>query len=236
MENRRNYYRILQVQPGAPVEIVRASYRTLMQRLKAHPDLGGDHWNAAVINEAYAVLTDPVRRAQYEREHQAQLRRERAGGPDPSPFATATATTATRCLFCGTAHPAQPNLRANAQCACCGSPLQPASARRLGPSGQRTIERIPRLHPLLLYTTWPQAQGLRAECRDLSLNGILFATACTLAPGSVVQLQGELLRAVAEVTHARTEDAGSGSACLVGARFLSVLFARSRGVFLSARA
>jgi predicted transcriptional regulator len=34
MKNRRNYYRILQVQPDAPVEIIRASYRTMMRELK----------------------------------------------------------------------------------------------------------------------------------------------------------------------------------------------------------
>ena len=62
MKNRRNYYRILHVQPDAPVEIIKASYKTLMQKLGQHPDLGGGHENAALINEAYAVVTDPVRR------------------------------------------------------------------------------------------------------------------------------------------------------------------------------
>ena len=42
----------------APYENIKASYRTLMQKLKAHPDLGDDEWSAAVINEAYAVLAD----------------------------------------------------------------------------------------------------------------------------------------------------------------------------------
>jgi hypothetical protein len=39
-QNRRNYYRILHVQPDAPMEVIRASYRTLMQKLRFHPDLG----------------------------------------------------------------------------------------------------------------------------------------------------------------------------------------------------
>ena len=64
--NQRNYYRVLYVQPDAPDEIIRASYRTIMQKLKAHPDLGGDEWNAAVINEAFGVLSDPDARAAYD--------------------------------------------------------------------------------------------------------------------------------------------------------------------------
>ena len=67
MKNKRNYYRILHVQPDAPAEVIRASYRTLMQRLKQHPDLGGKHWNATVINEAFAVLGDADRRCTYDK-------------------------------------------------------------------------------------------------------------------------------------------------------------------------
>ena len=65
-QNQRNYYRILFVQPDAPPEIIQSSYRTLMQKLKQHPDLGGEHWNATVINEAFEVLMDPVRRKDYD--------------------------------------------------------------------------------------------------------------------------------------------------------------------------
>ena len=63
-----DFYRILHVSPDAPEEIIRSSYRTLMQRLKQHPDLGGDHENATLINEAYATLTDPKTRAIYDKQ------------------------------------------------------------------------------------------------------------------------------------------------------------------------
>jgi DnaJ-class molecular chaperone len=66
-ENKRNFYRVLFIQPDAPLEIVQASYRTLMQKLRAHPDLGGDDWNASVINEAYNTLCDSEKRAAYDR-------------------------------------------------------------------------------------------------------------------------------------------------------------------------
>jgi hypothetical protein len=45
-----DYYAILHVDPAAPAEVIRASYRTLMQQLRAHPDLGGDHEAAARIS------------------------------------------------------------------------------------------------------------------------------------------------------------------------------------------
>jgi len=37
-----------------------------MQKLKAHPDLGGEEWNAAIINEAYRVLMDTEKRNEYD--------------------------------------------------------------------------------------------------------------------------------------------------------------------------
>ena len=66
MDNRRNYYRILHVQFDAPPAVIKASYRTIMQKLRAHPDLGGDEWNASLINEARNVLLDPALRADYD--------------------------------------------------------------------------------------------------------------------------------------------------------------------------
>ena len=65
-QERRNLYRILHVQPEAPLEVIRASYRTLMSTLRAHPDLGGDPEAAAQINAAYAILADPERRRAYD--------------------------------------------------------------------------------------------------------------------------------------------------------------------------
>ena len=68
--NRRNYYRILHVQPEAPTQVITASYRTMMSKLRLHPDLGGDTAGAALINEAYAVLSDPDKRAKYDLQRQ----------------------------------------------------------------------------------------------------------------------------------------------------------------------
>jgi len=66
LSNRRNYYRILYAQPDAPLEVIKANYRTLMQKLRVHPDIGGDDWNASLLNAAYATLRDERRRASYD--------------------------------------------------------------------------------------------------------------------------------------------------------------------------
>lgn len=68
MDDRRNYYRVLHLQPDAPIGLVRVNYRTLMQKLSAHPDLGGENWSAAHLNAAYRTLSDPKARAAYDRE------------------------------------------------------------------------------------------------------------------------------------------------------------------------
>ena len=67
MTQRRDYYRVLQVHPDAHPEIIKVSYKTLMQRLKMHPDLGGDHATATLINEAFRTLGHPDRRLAYDR-------------------------------------------------------------------------------------------------------------------------------------------------------------------------
>ena len=156
MKNRRNYYRVLEVQPDAPLEVIKASYRTLMQKLKYHPDLGGDDWNAAVINEAYRILSDPKKREGYDTE-QAGLEknvgaagRSRTSPPPKKPvFKTAEVTPTPReespgeqvCAFCKTANPGNGYREAAELCAGCGSPLRMIALPREG-STERRSRRI----------------------------------------------------------------------------------------------
>lgn len=62
-------YEVLQVDRGAEPEVIEAAYRTLTR--KNHPDSGGDSGLMASIDEAWAVLGDPARRAAYDAEPQA---------------------------------------------------------------------------------------------------------------------------------------------------------------------
>src|SRR5580693_200915 len=136
MKNRRNYYRILQVQPDALAEIIRTSYRTLMHKLKMHPDLGGDHWTAALINEAFSTLSDPGKRAAYDRAMKGlrelrsqsraallQLAASSRPGREPAPSSRPDG----KCIFCGARHSARSADLQQATCDRCQSPLFPAS-------------------------------------------------------------------------------------------------------------
>lgn len=64
-----NYYKVLQVDPSADPEVIAAAYKRLAVR--NHPDTNGSSADAKArmqaLNEAYAVLSDPVQRAAYDR-------------------------------------------------------------------------------------------------------------------------------------------------------------------------
>lgn len=68
MDNQWNYYRILQVQPDAPFEVIRHNYLLILKKLRTHPDLGGSEKDTRLVNIAYETLSDPAKRARYDRE------------------------------------------------------------------------------------------------------------------------------------------------------------------------
>lgn len=79
----RDYYDILCVSKNATAEEIKSSYRKLAKQY--HPDLHKDDENAAKkfqeINEAYQVLSDDQKRAQYDQfGHEAYTRGAQTGG------------------------------------------------------------------------------------------------------------------------------------------------------------
>lgn len=76
------HYDNLKVTEDAPQEVIRAAYRALC--LKHHPDLCGGGPQAQrrmqMLNEAYGVLSDPQKRADYD----GMLHRQRHPAAQPS--------------------------------------------------------------------------------------------------------------------------------------------------------
>src|SRR5580693_8370623 len=66
---RKDHYLILRLTPEATAEEIRSAYRRLA--IELHPDLSGlDSDPFLELQEAYSVLSDPTRRAVYDREAQ----------------------------------------------------------------------------------------------------------------------------------------------------------------------
>ncbi len=224
MRNRRNYYRLLQVQPDAPAEVIHASYRALMLGLKQHPDLGGSNEAASVLNEAHRVLTNPVLRAEYDRELFAHYPRESVSGPPPEPPAVA------KCPFCGTA--LSEELEPGRHCPTCGSPLRSRQAAELAEMSRRAMARIRRHGRISYWSEWPQ-EPRRAVMVDLSPAGIRFECSEELACGAVLKVSGAGFEALAEVKYTSPQ---TGDVRAVGAAFIAVEFENPRGSFLSTSA
>ena len=78
---RRDPYRILQVQPDADLDVIKAAFRVLAR--KVHPDASTplnetEQRRMTDLNWAYALVRDPVRRHQWESD------RRRAAPPTPA--------------------------------------------------------------------------------------------------------------------------------------------------------
>lgn len=75
----KDYYKILGVDETADAKTIKAAYRRLAR--KHHPDAAGkgNEEQFKAINEAYHVLSDPAKRAEYDRLRRGYAQREQAG-------------------------------------------------------------------------------------------------------------------------------------------------------------
>ena len=224
MKNRRNYYRILKVQPDAPTEIIRASYRASMRELKSHPDLGGSTDDAALLNEAYEVLSDPRRRASYDENQRIGFSR------GMKPLALTGSSIESVCPFCRTSHQGKPV--PGEFCATCESPLASMSTVEHDEASRRSVARMKKDDKLRYYTRWPQ-KGREARFADLSPKGMRFVCAEGIATGAVIKISAPLLEATAAVTNVRGVAISGKEMFSIGVSFLAVKFDHSKGTFVS---
>ncbi len=234
----RNYYDVLHVSRDAPPEIIRGSYRTLMQQLGHHPDLGGDTATAALINEAYAVLSNAERRAEYDArlDVMAHVARGVSGGAqDPQPTAASERVLdlSRVCVFCEAPHNYGDVVDADTGCQSCGSPLYAVERRRMETAGQRAVERIDKRQRVSFYTHWPQRPAFSGYIEDISLNGLRLVTRQDLVEGQCLKIVSDVVEAVAQVTHRHYERRGWTRRCVAGVSFVTLRFGRTIGGFVS---
>ncbi len=233
--NRRNHYRLLHVQPDAPPEVIKAAYRALIAR--SHPDVGGDEYQAVLLNDAYAVLSDPAKRAAYDARRAARTAsRERAaygsptshGAPHAAPHGPPPAHV---CPMCRLALPA--TLGRDTRCARCRAPLAAVRAAnmRTKPMDRRGIPRVSKSDWAIMHVDW-QADAIDVRMRDLSLDGISVYSGLELPTRRIVRIVGQSFDVVATVVGCRRLDA----VFTVHAQLVTAMFAETTGGFVSATA
>ena len=226
MKNRRNYYRVLQVQPDAPTEIIRASYRTLMRELKKHPDLGGNTWDAEVLNEAYETLSDPQRRAAYDEELFIRYTKLTSSY-------TKQPITPVFCPICK--RPLSRKARPGELCLTCQTPLQSEDSTSAEPVSPRSIERIKKEEQIYYYSQWP-GKPVKGRMVDFSPKGMRFLCNEKLSPQTVLKISSKLFEASGTVTNLSEETWGGKKCYAVGICFIAVRFEDFRGTFFSTSA
>ena len=234
MKNRRNYYRILHVQPDAPAKVIQSSYRTLMQQLNAHPDRGGESSQAALINHAYAVLSNARKRAEYDRElKQQNSLNTRPDERTPISSVPAISPEPGICPFCTSRHQHEKDIPSDAFCATCKSPLCLAEQKRLEQSDQRKVARIGKQTALSYYTHWPQLRPYVGVADNISTHGMMFETSRKVSVDTVLKINCTQFQSIACVVSCRQAGIFLRPNWHIGVRFLTLHFRSSRGVFIS---
>lgn len=253
-QNRRNHYRMLHVQTDAPPEVIKAAYRALMAI--HHPDVGGDHSKAVMINEAYAILSNASRRAEYDALRLIRWSRQYTAEQQPTANASSGAGTAKGRYSSGTHTPADSRSAAqkvhtpgicpmcqlkrvvstitrDSRCARCRAPL--ASIKTMGdplnPAERRNVPRMTKSDWAVLYPKWP-GEVIDVRMRDLSIDGLSVYSGAALPVGRTIRVESDAFDVVADIVSCRQLD----KVFTLHAQLVTALFANDTGGFVSTTA
>ena len=100
MSSKHTHYDNLKVSRDAPLEVIQSAYKTLSK--KYHPDHNSNDPNATrimtILNASYAVLTDPVKRQQYDEQilrYEAETQNAVPPRPQQKPMYTSSSWRST---------------------------------------------------------------------------------------------------------------------------------------------
>lgn len=232
--NQRNFYRILQVQPDAPMTAIQASYQVLKKDLRQ---------DQVLLDAAYRILSNPKARKHYD-ELFAMSNFSRASGKtavaniDPAEYPDVDgsfqpgmdcyqAVITDYCFFCKTPYQTQTNAYQNENCLECASPLVALQSENFD-SSRRVSTRTTVRGEFVFYLFWPGAP-YQGTFQDLSPTGIRFLTEQEIEVHDIIKIDAPNLQAVAEVTRIHTE----GRETSAGTRFITVKFDSHCGNFVT---
>jgi hypothetical protein len=259
-QNRRNHYRMLHVQTDAPPEVIKAAYRALMAI--HHPDVGGEHAKAVMINEAYTILSNPTRRAEYDALRLIRWSRQHTAEHQAATGASAGNTTAN-----GTRHstgaPAGTGSRASGtppnapkvhlpgvcpmcqlkrvgtaiardtRCTRCKAPLA-----TIKPGGDPLNPAERRQVPRMTKSDWAilhskwPSDVIDVRMRDLSIDGLSVYCGAALPVGRTIRVISDAFDVVADIVTCRQVD----KVFTLHARLVTAIFATDTGGFVSTTA
>ena len=219
MDHRRNLYKILQVQPEASGEVIQAAYRTLMKSLKHHPDLGGSHSEASLINEAYHILGHPTRRAKYDKQISQKSTHKKVSREKPA--------DPSRCAVCGE------KVSLNGKCHRCTDQVQAAKKSTKTKIDRRHLRRSLYVKDRIQFTLLAGKEE-SGRMIDLSPQGMRFRSSRKIPLNHQLRIRCPLFRATAQVMSCHKER--NHEIYVIGVVFISVAFKKDRGTFLSTSA
>ena len=236
MPDTKDFYALLHIQPDAPPDLIKASYRTLMQKLKMHPDLGGNVAKASQINNAYAVLSDEELRAEYDRARTRQApspeQSQKPAEDSPASKRVMWSDDSTKqsleCLFCKATHALGAHPPLLSLCESCESPIAATNKRDLLPGERRTLERL-QLERQMFFRAHPDDHYVQAKTSDLSLTGLRFQSDKPLVVNQLVQIRSQFCLALGRVAH-------SADNHQYGIEFVTLCFPNTSGSIVSERA
>lgn len=201
MDTEPDYYEILEVHPKASPEVIARAYRTLAARY--HPDARPREEKAQaeermkLLNQAYQVLSNPARRAEYDQRYRRRLASDSpTTPPPPRPPETIPRTppaAPSHYAYCAY-HPSTPRA---AFCHECGKPIcaacigfsrrQPVCAQCAPSSLRQELRgRVAKVTALARDVSWPLAVAACLACWAGALGGgaLLFPILLVVSPNS----------------------------------------------------
>jgi curved DNA-binding protein CbpA len=199
-----------------------------MRELKQHPDLGGELWNAMMLNEAYAILSDNNRRAEYDRQlHEWYAKKTISTKSRPLKHPLA--------VECPSCHrPLAGEAKSGNRCpACKCSGMSGHFEKPLCKEHRRSMTRMRKTGKLEFRSS--RARNRKdAEMLDISPGGIRFICREKLRTDSTISIWNSLVRGEAQVVSTQNREVDRGKQMyVIGAQFLNVAFSEIKGSFIS---